>query len=72
MLAATLVQMEVKTRTLASLTMVMAMPSTHWMLRGQMKKRTEKVQYWTLITMMYRVARWCHLKYRSKGLGSEC
>ena len=51
-MAATLVQMEVKMKTLASLTMVMAMPSTHWMFSGQTKKRTENVQYWAHITMM--------------------
>ena len=60
-------QMDVKMRTFDSRTMVMAMASTHCMLRGQTKKKTEKNQYWTLITMLYRVARWCHLKFRSKS-----
>ena len=52
LLAATRLQMAVRMRTLPSLTMVMAMASTHWILRGQTKKRTEKVQYWAHMTMM--------------------
>ena len=52
LLAATLLQMAVRISTLPSLTMVMAIASTHWMLSGQTKKRTENVQYWAHITMM--------------------
>ena len=52
LLAATRLQMAVRVITLPSLTMVMAMASSHWMLSGQRKKRTEKVQYWAHITMM--------------------
>ena len=52
LLAATLLQMAVRISTLPSLTMVMAIASTHWMLSGQTEKRTENVQYWAHITMM--------------------